>query len=308
MSRATLSRAGSVAATQLLGTSVAVALGRSAFRRPLRVLCYHGVDDEIAFDRQMEELKRSFTVVTGSQVAEARRNRTTLPNHAVWVTFDDGHSSVFERAMPVLQHHGIRATCFICPGVIDSTEPFWWDIVEHAVDVGAAPGPLPDLLRELKSEPDEQRRARVERIRLASDRINGGWQRRQATSAQIIEWQNAGHEVGNHTLDHPCLDQCSDTEAVDQVRGAHEWITELNGQPPRLFAYPNGNWSAPAEAELLRLGYDAAVLFDHRLSRPGQSAFRVSRLRIDAGADLRRFRAIVCGLHSEVLNTLTRSR
>jgi hypothetical protein len=35
---------------------------------------------------------------------------------------------VFERS----KKHAIPATMFICPGVVDTTEPYWWQVVEEA--------------------------------------------------------------------------------------------------------------------------------------------------------------------------------
>jgi peptidoglycan/xylan/chitin deacetylase (PgdA/CDA1 family) len=120
---------------------------------------------------------------------------------------------------------------------------------------------------------------------------------RQLTSDELRTWLGAGNEVGNHTWDHPCLDQCPEIEQLNQIRSAHAWLTSLMGAPPTMFAFPNGNPSPAARAELLRLNYSTAVLFDHRLTRLDHAdPLLLSRLRVNATAPLGRFRLTLAGI------------
>lgn len=82
-----------------------------------------------------------------------------------------------------------------------------------------------------------------------------------------------------------------------QVRLADEWLRAHFPRQPRIWAYPNGDWAAGAERALQELGYEAGLLFDHRLGSVRQNPLRLLRLRVDADAPLDRFRAIVSGAH-----------
>lgn len=261
----------------VLGSAPLRVLASAATRGKLRVLGYHGVDRPEVLDRQLAWLVRHFVPVRGADVVDAARGGRPLPRNAVWVTFDDGLPSVVERGQAVLDRHGVPATMFVCPGLLDTDVAHWW----HGIDAGE--------VARLKTIPDAERRAAIAPASAA-----------QLTSQQLRAWVVAGHEVGNHTVDHPMLDRCDDAEQRRQVVDAHERLCELLDVPPTTFAYPNGN-AAPAAARALRdLDYGIAVLHDHRLATL-EDPLHVSRLRAGDHVTDARFRAIAAGTHPALL-------
>ncbi len=62
-----------------------------------------------------------------SRVLAAAAQGETLPARTVVVTFDDGFSSVYTQAWPVLQRLGIPATVFVNTAYLDSDDPFPFD-------------------------------------------------------------------------------------------------------------------------------------------------------------------------------------
>lgn len=294
-------------ADRLLGSRGATALGFLLDRSQLRVLAFHGILDARGFEQQMEWLVDRCTPVTASQVVGAFSG-APLPRRAAWVTFDDGHPSVVEQGLPVLMSLGIPATIFICPGVVDSNKPFWWQVIERGIelDVGFDGQPItPAEIKRAKSLPDVVRRRLVEQVQITIEEVTGSaFTTSQLSTTHLETWIRAGNTIGNHTWDHPILDRCTSNEQRRQVALAHEWIVESLAPDHLLFAYPNGNWTGDAEAVLRKFGYDAATLFDHRLSDV-VDPFKISRLRTNADGDLSRFRATVSGTHpflSEILN------
>ena len=279
---------------------------RSPFGQPdsLRVLAYHEIVDSDGFEAQLEYLVSMYNPVTISDVVKAMAGGS-LPPRPVWVTFDDGDPSVVELGLSGLDKHGIEATMFVCPGVIDTEIPFWWQIVERASESGLQLGsssedePSQALMR-LKMMPDPRRHAEVEELRqLLEEQIGEPFCVRQLTSEQLSRWRRSGHAVGNHTWSHPLLDRCDGNEQERQIKRAHAWLSERVGQSLVAFAYPNGNWTGQAERILRDLGYRVAVLFDHRLAQL-EEPMKLSRIRTRADGDLSRFRAMVSGLHPRV--------
>ena len=117
-------------------------------------------------------------------------------------------------------------------------------------------------------------------------------------------WTRSTGEVGNHSWDHPCFDRCDPADQREQIDRTHSWIGEHLAPETALFAYPNGNFSATVDDELGVLGYPVGRLFDHRLARVRSiDARRLSRLRIDASADIDQFRAVISGAHSFTFHT-----
>ena len=254
----------------------------------LRILAYHGVHDPVSFSTHLQLILDRFRPVGLDQVLRWR-DGGGLPTRAVWVTFDDGRPDVVDHAMPLLVRHGIPATMFVCPGVIDTRAPFWWDGLDASL--GTA----------LKRWPDEERRRFVaEQTRPVVE---------QLTSERLKSWVNAGLTVGNHTWDHPCLETCSAAEQRRQVRLAHDWLHDHVGEgATTAFAYPNGNTTAVAMDELALLGYRVGLLFDHDLATLRQDNLALSRLRIDSDASGHRAGAILSGLHSSALRMKRRLR
>lgn len=300
------------AVDRALGVPVVESVGALVTRDRLRILAYHGVPDREPFRAHLHHLVRHYRPVTGADVAAAVRSGAPLPARAVWITFDDGRRSVVENALPELEAAGVPATMFICPGLLPEGSVFWQTIVLTALAKGGSY--VMDGVRyvdrrlvvALKSEPDSRRRAVVEELseRLEGVEVPGD----TVDEPELRRWLAAGHEVGNHTWDHPCLDRCEPEEQARQILRAHEALGDLLGHAPRLFAYPNGDWTPEAEAVLERAGYEVAPVFDHHLVAREPSPLRLSRLRIDADAPMDRLRAVLSGAHSGAFHARERLR
>ncbi len=272
--------------------------------RRLAVLAYHGIDDAERFGRHLDHLRRTSYPVSLEQVLDSMRSGPALPRRAVLITFDDGHRSVVDVAMPMLVERGLPAVVFVVAGLVGSDRPFWWsEVVELASHGGTVTGlpPVapPDVVRALKRMPDERRLAAVEELRRTA--VTAAPPMRQLTSAELLALESSGIAVGNHTWSHPCLGRCSDRVCRSELETSHRMLTEALGHEPRAFAYPDGDRDVRAATILGELGYEAAFLFDHRLSSLHPSdPFAISRLRVNSTTTLDRFRTITSGLHPTV--------
>lgn len=275
---------------------------RAVARVDLRVIGFHEVRDEVGFDRQLRYLRRTYEPVAATDVTRWLDGEGELPPGALWLTFDDGVPSALETAS-LLRSYGFRATAFVCPSRVDSHEPYWWQIVEEAAELGVLPdgswGESPPV-GHLKKVPDDLRRSivadcarRIEAVR--GRRPTGA----QASAAELGAWIGAGHDVGNHTWDHPTLDTCSDLEQEDQVVRAHDWLVRFGVTPVGL-ALPNGNRASAAERTAREIGYKITALFDDQLCRSVPADGLVSRLRLLGGANLPSTRAVASGAHGAV--------
>jgi peptidoglycan/xylan/chitin deacetylase (PgdA/CDA1 family) len=289
--------------TAVLGHPAVTGLVSSMVGRRLRIVAYHAVPDPAVFRRHAEYFAEHYRVVSEAEVAHAVRSGTELPRRGLWLTFDDGDPTVFDVAQPILDGLGLTATAYVCTGVIGTTEPFWWEVIRAADRHGTLSEDFADdepanVEAVLKRLPDPCRRDAVALVRSSlEEHLGAPLEQPQATIPQLRTWLRAGHGIGNHTVDHPCLDRCTPEEQGRQVTEAHEWLATAVDHPPRTFAYPNGNWAAATEDVLRRHGYETALGFDHRLTRLPRHPLRLSRLRLDADAEQGRVEAIVSGSH-----------
>lgn len=294
----------------VIGSNIVSAAVSLPTRRHLRILAYHDVEDEGSFEHQMAHLRRHHTPVSCEDAVRALRGEGEVPARSVWVTFDDGSPTVVERALPIMRTYEVPSTMFVCPAVIDTANPFWWQTVERSWAVGIRP-PSGDgvpidtaaaLVAHLKTIPDVKRRAVVARLAHDFETAMGHPPKeRQISTSQVDAYLAAGGSLGNHTWDHPCLDTCTDASATEQVTTAHVAIERRFGVTPTVFAYPNGNWSPIVERVLEELGYRAALLFDHQLATPGGPPLQSSRLRVGDQNSPARYRSIVAGSHPALM-------
>jgi peptidoglycan/xylan/chitin deacetylase (PgdA/CDA1 family) len=279
---------------------VQVAFMLQAVRR-LTVLAYHGIDDAASFRHQLTYLARATRPVSLDEVLTAMRGGRSLPARAVLLTFDDGHRSLLETGLPLLQERGFPAVAFIVPGVLDTDQPFWWTETEQLLGQGGRseryPGLTPAaMVWRLKRVPDAERLEVIAELR---ETANGPSPRTpQLRRAELPLLEGAGITIGNHSVTHPCLPHCDDAKAVAEVTEAHRLLRDALGREPAAFAYPNGDWDQRAEQALAAAGYETAFLFDHR-SNPStpRHPLRISRLRVNSTTSLGRFAMIVSGLH-----------
>src|SRR4029453_14878892 len=135
-----------------------VAFMLQAVRR-LTVLAYHGIDDPACFRHQLGYLANTMHPVPAEGLLQAMQGGRSLPARAVLLTFDDGHRSVLEAGLPLLQQRGFPAVAFVVPGVLDNRPPLWFTETEQLARQGGhaerfeglAPA---DLVRRLKRVPD----------------------------------------------------------------------------------------------------------------------------------------------------------
>jgi peptidoglycan/xylan/chitin deacetylase (PgdA/CDA1 family) len=88
-----------------------------------------------------------------------------------------------------------------------------------------------------------------------------GW----LTSGQVRRLDRAGMTVAAHTYDHHSVPGYAGADWRTQLDEPAARLARLVGHPVRLFAYPNGLWSAGAFAHLDAAGYVAAFQLAGRL-------------------------------------------
>ena len=235
-----------------------------------------------------------------------------LPPGSVLVTFDDGHRSILENALPILRARGIPAAVYVVAGLLDTDEPFWWDEVEALVHNGGqtehAAGGLSseDVVRALKRLSNVQRLAAIEQLRLTARKPAPRVLQLRREELPVLE--EGGITVGNHTLTHPCLHQCDVQTIRHEMAASQEILTEALGHAPRTLAYPNGDHDPRVRQAAEDAGFEAAFLFDHRLSaNPPTDPLRISRLRVDSTTSMDRFKIILSGLHPAMHHFLGRN-
>lgn len=79
------------------------------------------------------------------------------------------------------------------------------------------------------------------------------------TKSEMLEWDQAGHEIGAHTVDHVHLPAIDADEAFRQIRDSRLQLEDMAGKEVRSFAYPYGDVSPLIRDMVEESGLNLAV-------------------------------------------------
>jgi peptidoglycan/xylan/chitin deacetylase (PgdA/CDA1 family) len=297
---------------------------RKSFRPDVTILAYHRVlpatmsgrsdfDPELVsawsdeFNWQMSYLKRHCEVMTCEELSSALGTSTGVPKNTVVITFDDGFKDNFLVAFPILKHHGLRATFFICTDNVESGERLWFDRI--ATQIGqwkSGPITLPGYRIEFeatelsrKSATDRflnhlKRVPNLERVNLCQalfDLIPEGDSKVNSLHLpmhwdELREMAKAGMEIGSHSKTHPILSQVlEDRELHAEIHGSKEVIEKALGHAVTSFAYPVGkrfSFDARTINMVERAGYRFAVTYEAGINTlPVASRHALKRISVE---------------------------
>jgi peptidoglycan/xylan/chitin deacetylase (PgdA/CDA1 family) len=115
-----------------------------------------------------------------------------------------------------------------------------------------------------------------------------------ATWDQLREMNQAGIEIGSHTVTHPILTNVDDEQLrYELVSSKSRLESELNS-PVTLFCYPNGTYDDRVEAAVRDAGYKLAVTTIPRLN--DQQSDLHALARVPAELDMVYFEQTTSGL------------
>jgi peptidoglycan/xylan/chitin deacetylase (PgdA/CDA1 family) len=258
----------------LLAQRLESRLRRSGARRGA-ALVFHSVaeragdaqlelDPAVAVDRLdavVGYLARRYELVRAAELPSAVAERTRDGPFPIAVTFDDDLASHRYQALPVLRHHGVVATVFLC----GRRTPFWWQLLQLAVDSRAlAPADVPHVESGLVAEALERRPGAIGRVGRAIERLDparrddvarvleaavpGG--EPMLAADDVAELITSGWEIGFHTRRHDPLATLDDDALRDALTAGRDGAL--------TFAYPHGRADEREAAAAREAGYVAA--------------------------------------------------
>ncbi len=316
-----------------------LALSRRAYGPRMRILCYHGIEDDPDPCRnydglrvaprmlrdQLEVIARSYTPMHVADMVEAVAEGRPLAEDAVAVTFDDGYKDNIDLAVPLLNQFGVPATFYVATGFIDGTYEPWWQRFRAAVgscrraslDIGGRVWDTSTtqaklhLLREvectLKRLPDD------ERIRVIRDVEERGAGASWAGPSPAISWDElrslvrSGFHVAAHTVHHVSLPDMEPARAEEEIERSVLRVRSETQAQCTTFAYPYGDATSSAVDVLRRLGVKGAVTAEAGASRYGDDPFLLRRWTVMRMHGRDSFEAMISGATAYARAALGRS-
>ena len=101
--------------------------------------------------------------------------------------------------------------------------------------------------------------------------------------------QQAGIEIGSHTLSHRNLKRLPEHEVEREVRESRSRLEERLGRPVHHFSFPKGRATRVAERCSRKAGYATAVATGQRWNRRRADLHHLHRLRVEGTGSLEDF-------------------
>lgn len=290
-------------------------LARMSRRRVGLVLVLHGVAAETGdrrneivppigrhdLERHVRHLRRHYEVVAPSTIQASVARRLRGQRIPVALTFDDDLASHAEEAAPVLRRFGVPAAFFVCGASLDTSDRFWWEDLQVALDRGAldpsdmsgvapeiteaavarhdrGPARLAAAIEELSPE------ARAVIARALRQRVGAlpptAGLRREAVGALA----DAGFEVGFHTFRHDRLPPLDDAALDAALRDGRAAVEAVIGRPLTALSYPHGRADGRVAAAAARHGFLVGFTGDSRVVTESDDPLLMPRIEPTAAS------------------------
>jgi len=242
-------------------------------REHIPIFMYHRFGDGMghravsreAWCAQLDELTRSFRVLSLEELCRQRREGRRDWRGTCVITVDDGYRDFYEVAYPELKKRNLSATLFVTTGFLHPGIWLWWDAIRYVIDrtvrtsatIAYSGGTL-DL--DLATEEDKQNSwalvgsvcCRVstaekwEIIRSLSRELNvtvpdhPSENYQGCTVDELSTMAEHGITFGSHSVNHPILTQCEPNEWQEEIRKSYEHLCTVTKGCVKVFAFPNG--------------------------------------------------------------------
>lgn len=235
------------------------------------VLMYHGVPqyaegsrlDAASFESQIRFLKQNFELISPVQREIPTKSRGRVQ---ALLTFDDGFRNNAEIAAPILRSHGVPALFFVASRHAQPGSYLWFTYVQvldeyfegkgfmfrgEFMDMSrsARRATIARLIRtllDMKPHPQAMYKAIETELPPFSDFVDQSVMNERGagiTADQMAELSR--HELfhfGAHTVDHPLLTRCHESEALRQILDNKLWIEKNTHRTCDAIAYPEQDY------------------------------------------------------------------
>ena len=217
---------------------------------PNTIINFHAIHDEAWMDSVFALLKRHYTIVAISDIERFYYKGLQLKN-SCHITFDDGDSSFYFTAFPLLKKHNIAASIYVSPHAARERSNFWFQEIRDYDKVrlmriiadnnllGQARTPARSLNAALKSMTIDAIWTVIRHYQKGTGTPPKACM--NMTENQLREVKDSGLvTVGAHTLNHPILRNESDEKAAHEIQASIRDLGALLNTEIKYFAYPNG--------------------------------------------------------------------
>lgn len=259
------------------------------------------------FAWQLDYLHTNHNPITFQQFANWFIHGVQLPERAVLITFDDGHTNILHHALPLLKKRNTPAVCFALAGHLGETSLLWFEELYYRIMFSAKrtltmPGQAPwffdsteqrnDACRKIfqyfrtLAECEHKRQLEDIRDQLPLDQGELRYPERftflSKMELQLLRENDI--EIAAHSFGHPVLTSLTLDSVKSEICEAKQHLEKVLGLPIRSFAYPFGtpilDFGAREQELVEQCGYAFGFTGESGFVRPHSDPFAIPRMAI----------------------------
>ncbi|MDN7025652.1 polysaccharide deacetylase family protein [Methanoculleus sp. FWC-SCC1] len=239
-------------------------------RNKVTILYFHDINPDTA-EKIFGKLMSIYNIISLNDFLYLHREKKNPPKKALIITFDDGHRGNY-KLLPIIKKFHIPVTIYLCSGIINTNRHFWFK-EKHPFYNG----------RMLKNTQNSERLRILKEIGFEQEKT---YLSPQALSKnQIIEMLPFVN-FQSHTIFHPCLTKCDDSEAWNEIFISKQMLERDYNLDINAIAYPNGNYSDRDIQLCMDAGYEFGLTTEFGFNTYNTDPFRLKRLSVNDTDDI----------------------
>ena len=273
------------------------------------VLVYHGVENDqrkrIYRPKDISEkaIKNEidFYLRQGYQICSYVdvKDEKLIPRSNLMLTFDGGHRNIAQTVRHLSRHYQIRPVIAICPGVIESKQPFWFEEIyarlmltqhndvhpacTHTHDPQAAYRQVMDFYL---GDPALKSEDILSIIRGNTDDVSDAQVQSHPAVHGNLDWAELGSllkenscTIATQTMYHESVSHMSTDEFEDDVNQCKQLIQKNLGVECAHFIYPFGVYSNDWESMVLsKCALSFSYVVNDKINTDPQDNYHVTRI------------------------------
>lgn len=268
-------------------------------RNMITVIQFHNPSLELFAGCVRWLIDNKYVFISVQQLYDILSNRAVPPVGSVCLTVDDGWRENLRNIIPVINNRRIPICFFI------STSPvgdgvFSWSIWARAEREGFDKS---ISIKKFKTIAESERSRRVSEIRKKID-----LDREAMTKGEVVDIsKNIFVTIGSHTVNHACINHCTDQELAYEVRESKRLLSDWIQKEVSYFSYPNGDFKGTESKVLTESGYLLAFTSEEEFVSPNyHDPFYLPRFCINDGGCLEENICKMTGLWQTLKKCITR--
>lgn len=233
-------------------------------RNKITIITFHDWDINTA-DLAFKYYLKKYNVINLNDFIEAslKKNKNLLPPKSLIITIDDGKKDNFE-LLPLIQKYNLPITIFLTSGIIDTHRKYWFNI-KH-----------PNFLTsELKLMSNIEKLEKLEEVGFLQQK---DYPNRESLNKEEIMKMKPYVNFQSHTVFHPCLNKCDDSEANFEIFESKKNLEKEYNLEINALAFPNGDYSDREISISKDAEYQCCLTSESGLNDLNSNLYKLKRL------------------------------